>query len=109
MGKIDMPIAYSFNTDLNIHEFIKKFNNDGSCGWIERDSDHYSDYISCLGGPDASRIKIFQEGDKYVLNISYKNEEPDAAAEWEALQSELLGKILPSVGAQNIQETEGYF
>lgn len=108
MGKIDTLVAYSFTSDLTIHELIKKLNSDGPWSWMERDSDYYGLYISCLGGPDASRIKIFQEDGKYVLNIRYKNDNPEASTEWDALQVELLGKTLPSVGAENVKETEGY-
>ena len=108
MAKTDVLVAYSFTTTLKFPELLNRLNNDGPWRWMGRDSDHYGDYISCLGGPDASRLKVFQEGDKYVLNIRYKSDAPNAAVEWEALHRQLLEQVLPSVGARDVRATEGY-
>ena len=75
---------------------------------MARDSDYYGDYISCLGCPEGARVKIFQEKNKYVLNIRFKQEASNAAKEWEHLHHQLLEQVLPAVGAREVKPTEGY-
>jgi hypothetical protein len=107
MPKIDALVAYKFIVDLKLLELLDRLNQIGPWHWMERDSEYY-DYISCLGCPTGARLKIFREKDGYVLNLRYKNDVPDAPTVWDGLQRQFLDQILPSLGARDVQLTEGY-
>ena len=108
MPKIDTLAAYSFSTPLELNKIFTRLNERGPWRWMERDSEYYGDYLSCLTCPEGAKIKIFEEGEQYVLNIRYKRDAPEAPAEWEELQRDIFERILPAVEARDLKPTEGY-
>lgn len=102
--------AYTFESDVSLSDMLVRLNNHGPWRWIERDSEHWGDYIStrALKDPDYAMLKIFVEPRHFAVNVKFESSRPDAQASLDELRQTLLTNALPMVGARNVQPTDTY-
>jgi hypothetical protein len=99
--------AYAFRCPYSLSELDQELERIGSWRWISRDSDTYGEYLMGLTG-DSARLRIFQDRDRYVLDIRYEAKSDDPDAEWSRYRQNLLDSVLPSLGATDIEQTDDY-
>ncbi len=51
-------------------------------------------------------MKILEDEGHYVVNAKYESTDPAASGDWAKLEQDLLDKILPAIGATNVQPTD---
>ncbi len=102
------PSAYAFKIDTTMRELFRRLSADDPWQWIEGDSHWYGDYLGTHPLPHDGVIRIYQEGDRFVLNIRYRSARPDAAVDYQALHETILTRFLPSIGAYEIAPHEGF-
>ncbi len=100
--------AYAFTCDRSLHELLTYLNANTEWRWLERDSENF-DYISSLVKKDYAMLKIYDEGNgRFVLDIRYDAKGKDPDEEWEQFSSMLLDEFLPSIGARDVEQDDGY-
>lgn len=99
--------AYRFQCPLSFKELELKLDGLGKWRWIERDSDTYGEYLMALTG-DPGKLRIFQDGDRFVLDVRYDATGDDPEAAWIGYRQHLLDTVLPAVGATEIEQTDDY-
>jgi hypothetical protein len=99
--------AYTFESDITLADMLLRLNNDGPWRWVARDSEHWGDYIStrALKDPDYAMVKLFVEPSHFAVNVKFESSRPDAQVWLDELQQALLTKVLPLIGARNVQPT----
>ena len=102
--------AYSFKTDLTLAQIFARLNEAGPWRWLERDSDHWGDYLSsvALRGVHTAVLKIFEEPTHFVVQTRFESEAPDSAAELETLRATLFEKVLPAIEARELTPADTY-
>ena len=100
--------ALAFKSDLSLAQMFDRLNAAGPWQWIQRDSERFGDYLSTRDLPGYSVVKIIEESDHFVANTRFESEEPNADAELTALRETLVGRVLPSIGARDVTETDTY-
>lgn len=99
--------AYAFRHPSKLEQLGRALERLGSWRWIERDSDSHGEYLMGLTG-DAGRLRIFEDGARYVLDIRYDAAGPDPQAEWSSYRQNLLDSVLPALGATAMEPTDAY-
>jgi len=102
--------AFTFESDISLSDMLVRLNNNGPWRWIERDSEHWGDYIStrALKDPDYAMVKLFVEPSHFAVNVKFESSRPDAQTSVDGLRQTLLTKVLPLIGARNVQPTDTY-
>ena len=99
--------AYSFDSDLSISAMLPVLNKLGLWLFVERDNDRWGFYIvSNAGRPEVAAVHIIQPWRRYSVNIRYESTDPRAPEDWAKMFGELYDRILPAIGARDIQVTE---
>lgn len=114
--------ARSFDSDLAINEMFTRLNELGPWTWIERENDRWGDYISAavLRHPERGIVKLLIDEEpangmsgqtpskdwRFVIQVSLASDAPNALATFDEIQSTLLERVLPAVGARDVQEAE---
>ncbi len=98
-------IALTFACDLDLVELRTKLEAIGPWSWQSRDSHYFGDYLSAKVMPDASRkVRIYELDDGgYQIDIFF---EGDAESDWGAFYQDIHERLLPSIGAADVEETE---
>lgn len=101
--------AYAFKCDKTLDALRVHLNATTKWQWIERDGENF-DYISSLVVPDYAMLKIYWEkdNDKFVLDIRYDAKSKDPEEEWEEFLAMIQNDFLPSIGATDVEEDDGY-
>jgi hypothetical protein len=97
--------AYSFHSALSLAELRVELNALGPWEWIERDNDRWGEYTSAcvLRDPHLSFVKIFEEPDRYEIDMVLRTESPEDV---QAVYDTLFAYLLPALGATDIEPTE---
>jgi hypothetical protein len=98
--------AVSFTSDLSMEDIYAKVNELGPWRWSMRDSEQWGDYISTRAVPEYGMVKIVTDGGRYVANVKFKSERPNAEAELAELRETLLASLLPAILARDVQPTD---
>lgn len=100
--------AYAFHSPLTLEEMVAKLNNAGPWAWCERENDELDAYLSAapLREPHRGRAKIYMQYDRKIIDVELSSDQPDADAVVEQVERELLERVLPSIGAQNLTLAE---
>ena len=100
--------AYTFDSPLGLKQMLAKLNEAGPWTWYERDSDQLGEYISgaALRSPHRGIAKIYVENGEWTVSVLLQSAEPDARSAIENAERELFDRVLPSIGAHNLAETE---
>lgn len=102
--------AYTFKSDLVLADMFRRLNSLGPWEWVMRDSERWGDYIStrALRDPDYAMVKLIVETGYFAINVNFDSDLPNAQTKCDELQEALLTKVLPLIGAHNIQPTDTY-
>jgi len=97
--------AYTFECPLGLAQMFAALNAAGPWTWFERDNDRLGDYISgaALRAPHRGIAKIYVEHGEWVVSVLLKSADQAAIANAER---ELFERVLPSIGARILAETE---
>ncbi|MCP5065993.1 MAG: hypothetical protein GY946_05440 [bacterium] len=97
--------AHTFACDLDLMELRTKLEALGPYDWQARDSFYFGAYLSARVMPDASRkVKIYERDQGgYQIDIFF---EGDAESDWVAFVEDIHERLLPGVGAADVEETE---
>jgi hypothetical protein len=101
--------AWSYRTKRSLTEQQLLLAETGT-DWQLRDSDHYGDYLHfARSGPyaETSRVRVYEaEPGKFVIDLRWASERVGATIV--PVEQWVLGQLLPLVGAEEIQEDEGW-
>ncbi len=104
-------VAYAFRTDLTLPQIYARLQQVGPWEWYERDNDRWDNYLSAspTEEPVDVGVKIFVEDrGLYVADIlfRYREEDAEARAEYDAVRKTLLERLLPALGARDVQPAD---
>jgi hypothetical protein len=108
---LPLPDAYAFSVDRPLEALRQHLNALGPWEWIERDSFWYGDYISTRPLPHDGIIKIYEQGDRFVIQLKYRalrGVNANAVADCRALHRTILTQFLPAIGAREVEPDEGF-
>ena len=102
--------AYTFEADISLEDMFVRLTGDGLWPWIRRSSDSWGDYIAsrALRDPDYAMVKILVEPTHFAVNVHFESSRPDAQACLDEFRQALLTRVLPLIGAKNVQPTDSY-
>lgn len=102
--------AYRFKSELSLEQIFTQFKDLGPWRWIERDNDNWGEYISArtLQDPHYGMAKLIVETDHYVINVLLRSDEPDADHQFDSVRRVLFDRLLPAIGAHELEETDDY-
>jgi hypothetical protein len=114
--------ARSFDSDLDIKQMLVRLNEAGPWSWKERDSERWGLYLYTGVLPQQAKgiVKIFLEQDaatgmwgqppakepRFVVQVNLASDASNAHAMFEEIQQTLFERVLPAVGARDLQEAE---
>jgi len=78
---------------------------------MERDSHYYGDYLSSISrAPHGEELKlrVFEEERRFVLDVHFQSEHPDAERRWAEVRLRIAEVVLPALEARDIRPDEGY-
>lgn len=76
--------------------------------WSARENDRFGDYLWTSLPDGGGVVRLFAEGDGYVLDLEWKSGDAAAQAAWQALLREAHDRVLPAIGASRIRRLPGY-
>lgn len=102
-------VAFKFASGLNFGEMYKRLTELGPWRWYERDNDRWGYYISASPIPD-TQIKILFDTDesRFVLNLRFASEAPEARQQFDDLRRDVLTRVLPAIDAVGTTQTGTY-
>lgn len=100
--------AHTFECGLDLMELLTKLDSLGPWSWKARDSIYWGDYLSAKASDDASRkVRIYERDDGgFQIDIFFEGEGDDAESDWETFLRDILDRLLPGVGATNVEVTD---
>ena len=114
--------ARSFMSDIGIEQMRSILNGSGPWSWIDRDNDQWGPYISAgvLTRPQRGIVKIYFDDNpenihwhdvkpsdgRFIVAVNLASDDPDAETIFADIERTVLERVLPSVGAREIKETE---
>lgn len=98
--------AFEFRTSLSLVEMLEKLTALGPWRWQIRDSETYNDYLATLPDPSHTKTQIIPDGDRFVVNVYFNDEYKRPTLSFEEIQSVVLNRLLPGIGASRVQETD---
>lgn len=105
-GAVPQMIAYAFQSDLTLAAMLKALTGGGSWQWRGRESAWYGEYISASADSGLALIRVFEEEDRFVIDLHYKKDGPQARQGWDRLRETVVRDVLPTLAAREIEETE---
>jgi hypothetical protein len=111
--------AYGFKYGKSLEELRRALDASGPWRWVERDSAWYPEYISTHEAKDGALMKIgiirtgigfvvSHAGEDFIVDLLYESPAKDAGKRWQALQRDLVERLLPAVGAANVAPATGF-
>ena len=103
--------AWSFRSELTQAQMKERLAGTGDREWMERDSHWYGDYLSSISSApydEVLKLRIFEEKERFVLDVRFHSEHPDAERTWAKVQRWVLQIVLPAIEARDIRPDEGY-
>lgn len=97
-------VAYSFRSDMALSEVLDTMRANTTWEWWERDSEFWGDYISAQSTSQPVMVKIFIEGDGYLLELKFLDDNLRTA--WEPVAEGIINDLLPSLSATDVQPAE---
>lgn len=101
--------AYAFKSDLSLKDMFAKLAEGTTWEWLERENDYFGEYLSATSDEADRILRIFQEKDHYAIDLWIESGAPEAKANWQALDKRVVDKLLPMLGAREIEPTEDYW
>lgn len=95
-----VALAYSFKCDRPLPELRGVLEETLPWIWRIRESAVRGAYL--IAKPACARLRIFGEGDRYVLEVTYRSDTRDAEGGWESLHETLVRRLLPGMGAREV-------
>lgn len=105
---ISRTVAWSFRSPLALAEMKSRLDREFDEPWTEADSHYHGDYLA-RKLVENTVARIYSVGSGFVVNLRYRSMDNDASAADARVSSAtslLLDKVLPTVLAQDIVETE---
>lgn len=97
------PVAYVFRARANVDQLLSQLNAAGPWTWSKRDSEHYGAYVSTRAHSEAIMVKIYPDGDHFLVDIRADQDRPEAVAEIDVIRHTLLDQVLPSIRAEGVK------
>jgi hypothetical protein len=97
-------VAYAFRSDLSLVQMHESLRANTSWQWRERDSEFWGDYISAQGTLQPVMVKIFVEGDGYLLELKFQDD--GLRESWEPVAEAVMDLLLPSLAATGVRKAE---
>jgi hypothetical protein len=111
-GRFTEYASYAFSTHLSLSEILERVNEVSGRQWSMADSDELGLYLASgiYDEPHRGRnsLRIFMEGDEFVIDALYRSSVPTAEQEWEALHTLVRDEILRLVEARNVHGAKDY-
>lgn len=110
-GRIEVQRAWSFASHLALDEMRRPLERASRREWMERDSAWYGDYLSLImrePHDEVTRLRIFEEKERFVLDLRFRSQHPNADATLPGLVRWLSEVLLPAVDAHDVADDEGY-
>lgn len=99
--------ACSFESAVTFDAMRARLEEAGPWRWTVRSNDDRGDYLiaRALTDPDHGYVKIFDDAGRFIANVNLESKAVDAVARFEAVRTTLFERVLPALGAQDIQPT----
>jgi hypothetical protein len=99
--------ACGFRSDLTLDDMQKRLNVKGNVAWRGGDNDHWGEYISAWLNDNLTRIRIFRDRDRYVLDISSVDPAPGSLP-YDDVVAWAEREVLPTVEARDLAVNRGW-
>ena len=74
---------------------------------MPRDSDYFGEYLSTRARPDGAMLEIHGDSGKgYQIDIHFEADGDGAEAAWQRLHDDIVERLLPSIGATDVEDTD---
>jgi hypothetical protein len=102
--------AYAFDSSLTLEEMQTRLTASGIGPWFVGDNERWDEYISIgpLPEPYSGSIRLFFADGSFVANVRLRGPDPGARERFAGVRRLLLERMLPTVLATNIRETDDY-
>ncbi len=99
--------AHAFQCGSDLTELKTRLDAAGPWSWTPRDSDYFGDYLSARARPDEAMLKIYGDPEKgYQIDIFFEADGDGAEAAWQRLHDDIVERLLPSIGATDVEDTD---
>jgi stage III sporulation protein SpoIIIAA len=98
--------AFKFSLNMNLEELRMYLSKRMKCEWISRDSEHFGDYIGIKKKDTQTIIRIFQNDDKYLVDIL--NRIPEEQNKWNLEIEEFKG-FLREKGVEKFVDSDNNY
>jgi hypothetical protein len=99
--------AFSFRNDQTLDEIWRRLRAESALEWQGRDSDLMGEYIIARLGDGSTKLRLFKDGDRYVLAIGYLPP-PEGPTPLQQILDRVEREVLPLLGARDIQPHSGW-
>jgi hypothetical protein len=99
--------AYSFESDLDLAGLRAALAARGDLEWHGGDNDSWGDYLVARLRDRSSKLRLFADGDRYVLDISHVPELAGTMPRGEIVDL-VEREILPAIHARDVRPHSGW-
>lgn len=113
IGDMKQLLAYQFRSQLTIEQMFARLGERSSWAWHERENDAWGRYIAAAPVPSArhAQVKILvdpDDGDVFAVNVRFESDEEAAEGQFDDLRETLFSRVLPTIDARELTETDSY-
>ena len=107
MSLVKRTSAHAFQFGGGLAELKTRLEAVGPWSWTPRDSDYFGDYLSTRARPDEAVLKIYGDsGRGYQVDIFFEADGDAAEAAWQRFHDDIVKRLLPSIGATDVEDTD---
>ncbi len=106
LGPRTRAAALRFASPHPLSAFLPRLNALGLWAWTARDSDRHGDYVSALADPNYAMVKIFEDGEAFVLSVACRTGTKPAAELLPEILEACTRRVLPALAAGTIAPAE---
>jgi hypothetical protein len=100
-------LAFAFDGDSSLDEMWRALNANGNLHWRGGDNDFWGEYIHARLSDGHTKLRIFFDDGRRVLDVAHIPEIPGTMPREQAL-AVVEREVLPLVGARNVQPHSGW-